>query len=276
MAIHEPVTPGGADSLAAFRRDGVVCLRGIFCEWVDMLRLGIEKNLDEPGEDAKLYHDEAGRLFMSDYCNWQRIPEYETFARQGPGARIAAELMGSATVRLFHEHVLVKEAGAGLGTPWHHDQPYYCVDGGQNVSMWVPVDPVARDTSPEFIAGSHRWKRRFTPERFNGQPLYGDDDDHEPLPDIDADRSAFDIRGFDLEPGDVICFHFLTVHGAPANRSPVTPRRAISMRWIGDDARFAIRAGPTSPPLRGVALDPGDAMIAPEFPVCWPRTSCVS
>ena len=276
MATREPVAPDGADVLAAFRRDGVVCLRGVFSEWIDMLRLGIEKNLDQPGEDAKLYHDAAGRLFMSDYCNWQRIPEYETFARQGPGARIAAELMDSATVCLFHEHVLIKEAGADLETPWHHDQPYYCVDGEQNVSMWVPVDPVARDTSPEFIAGSHRWKRRFTPERFNGQPLYGDDDDHEPLPDVDADRSAFDIRSFDLEPGDTICFHFLTVHGAPANRSPVTPRRAISLRWIGYDARFATRAGPTSPPFRGVTLDAGDAMIAPEFPLCWSRAWCAT
>ena len=276
MAIHDPVTPGGADSVEAFRRDGVVCLRGVFAEWVDMLRLGIEKNLDEPGADAKLYRDAAGRLFMSDYCNWQRIAEYETFARHGPGAGIAAELMDSATVRLFHEHVLVKEAGAGLGTPWHHDQPYYCVDGRQNVSMWVPVDPVARDTSPEFIAGSHRWQRTFTPERFNGQPLYGDGDDNEPLPDIDADRSAFDIRGFDLEPGDAVCFHFLTVHGAPANRSLVTPRRAISMRWIGDDARFAVRPGPTSPPFQGVILETGAEMIAPEFPLCWSRTSCVA
>ena len=48
MAVLDPATPGGEEQVEAFRRDGVVCLRGVFAEWVDMLRLGIEKNLDEP------------------------------------------------------------------------------------------------------------------------------------------------------------------------------------------------------------------------------------
>ena len=53
-----------------------------------------------------------------------------------------ALLMGSRSVRLFHEHVLVKEPNADVPTPWHHDQPYYCVDGDQNVSMWIALDAV--------------------------------------------------------------------------------------------------------------------------------------
>ena len=57
---------------------------------------------------------------------------------------VAARLMGSRTARFFHEHVLVKEPGATERTPWHHDQPYYPVDGDQNVSMWIALDPVPR------------------------------------------------------------------------------------------------------------------------------------
>ena len=34
-----------------------------------------------------------------------------------------------ARVRLFHDHLLVKEAGSAEPSPWHQDQPYYCVDG---------------------------------------------------------------------------------------------------------------------------------------------------
>ena len=264
----------GNDAVRAYRDDGVVCLRGVFGDWVEALTRGIERNLEVPGPDARLYHDDGGRLFLSDYCNWSRINEFEAFARRSRCAEIAAGLMESQTARLFHEHVLVKEAGAQIGTPWHHDQPYYCVDGRQNVSMWICVDPVSRDTSPEFIAGSHRWRRNFTPERFNGRPLYGDGDVYEALPDIEASRASFDIRGFDLVPGDAICFHFLTVHGAPANRSLVTPRRAVSMRWIGDDARFAERPGTTSPPFREVTLRAGDEMVAPEFPLVWPADPC--
>ena len=263
----------GEETVETYQQEGVVCVRGLFADWVERLAAGVDKNLATPGPDGKLYHDEAGRIFLSDYCNWQRIGEYEDFLRHSRCAELAAALMRSKTARLFHEHVLVKEAGADIATPWHHDQPYYCVDGRQNVSIWIPLDQVARDTSVEFVAGSHRWQRHFSPERFNRQPLYGEADSYERLPDIEAHRADYDIRGFELEPGDAICFHFLTVHGAPGNRSLGRARRAVSARWIGDDARFARRPGPTSPPFREVTLEPGAVMDAPEFPLCWPRAA---
>ena len=266
--MSEPVSAAAID---AFRRHGVVHIPGIFAPWVERLAAGVAENLASPGPDGKLYRDDAGRLFLSDYCNWQRIAAYRDFLTHSRCAELAAALMASAHTRLFHEHVLVKQAGAELPTPWHHDQPYYCVDGHQNVSVWIALDAVERDSSPEFVAGSHLWGRRFAPARFNAQPLYGADAGFEPLPDIAANRAAYDIRGFTLAPGDAICFHFLTLHGAPANRSPIRARRAFSARWLGEDARFARRPGPTSPPFRGLALRPGDAMEAPEFPLLWPR-----
>jgi len=33
-------------------------------------------------------------------------------------------------------------------TPWHQDQPYYNIEGRQNVSFWIPVDPVSRASDP--------------------------------------------------------------------------------------------------------------------------------
>jgi hypothetical protein len=42
-------------------------------------------------------------------------------------------------------------AGTLERTPWHHDQPYYPVDGEQIVSLWMPLDPVgAVLDSPAF------------------------------------------------------------------------------------------------------------------------------
>ena len=51
--------------------------------------------------------------------------------------------MGARQVRLYHDHLLVKEPGTRQPTPWHQDQPYYNVDGRQTCSVWMPVDPVA-------------------------------------------------------------------------------------------------------------------------------------
>ena len=39
-----------------------------------------------------------------------------------------------------------------------------------------------------------------------------------------------------MEPGDVVFFHFRTVHGARGNAQK-SRRRALSLRWVGDDAR---------------------------------------
>jgi ectoine hydroxylase-related dioxygenase (phytanoyl-CoA dioxygenase family) len=65
-----------------------------------------------------------------------------------------------------------------------------------------------------------------------------------------------------------VAFNYLTLHGAPANRSKVEQRRAFSLRLVGDNARFARREGVvTSPPFRQVTLAHGAVMDAPEFPL---------
>jgi ectoine hydroxylase-related dioxygenase (phytanoyl-CoA dioxygenase family) len=205
--------------------------------------------------------------FFQDFCNWRRIPEFRAFVFESPAARIAARLMGSRTARFFHDHVLVKEPGSSVPTPWHQDQPYYCVDGAQTVSFWTPLDTVPRDIVMECIAGSHRWGKRFRPRRFDGTPLYAQDD-FEELPDIEAHRGEYRILGWDMEPGDAIAFSFRTVHGAPANVSS-RRRRVFSSRWAGDDAAFADRGGKTSPPFPDLKLRHGDPLDVPEFPVVY-------
>ena len=256
------------DTIESFRSDGACVLRGVFGAWVRTLQAGIARNLAAPSADVKIYQgkDGAGR-FVGDYCNWDRIPEYRDFIFNSEAAAIGKSLMGSNTVRLFHEHVLVKEPGADVPTPWHQDQPYYCVDGTDTVSLWIPLDSVPRERTLEFVAGSHRWGRYFRPERFNKQPL-NENDGLEPVPDITGNRDQYRILGWALEPGDAVAFNYMTLHGAPANTSKVDQRRAFSLRLIGDNVRFARREGVvTSPPFRGVRLAHGAVMDAPEFPL---------
>ena len=144
--------------------------------------------------------------------------------------------MGSQTAKFFHEHTLVKQPGGSTVTPWHHDQPYYCVEGRQNVSLWIPLDPVAETISLRCIRGSHRWDDEFSPTRFNGSKLYSHSRFKE-LPDIDAHQEDYDIVSWALEPGDAVAFHFRTLHGAKGN-STARARRVFSARWVGDDATF--------------------------------------
>ncbi|MEM9063330.1 MAG: phytanoyl-CoA dioxygenase family protein [Pseudomonadota bacterium] len=255
-------------TISEFREKGATVLRGVFSDWVETLRAGIAANMDDPDPNARIYQGEnGGGRFFVDYCNWARIPQYKDFIFNSPAAEVGAELMESERVQLFHEHVLVKEPATGVPTPWHQDMPYYCVDGPKTLSLWIPLDPVPRETTLEFIAGSHTWGKSYRPQRFNGQAL-NENDGLEEIPDVNANKDDYDIIAWAVEPGDAIAFDYRTVHGAPANTSKTIERRAFSLRLVGDDVRFARREGiVTSPPFNHVTLQDGDALVGDDFPV---------
>jgi ectoine hydroxylase-related dioxygenase (phytanoyl-CoA dioxygenase family) len=256
--------------IAEFQHEGCAVLRGIFKPWISGLEVGIEENMASPTFRERTYHPADGSApFFQDFCNWDRIAGYRALVRKSPMARIAARLMRSSIARIFHDHVLVKEPGNSIATPWHQDAPYYLVKGSQSVSFWLPLDPVPRERTLEFVAGSHRAGKEYRPDRFDGTRLY-EGDTSEPVPDVDANREAYDIRGWALDPGDAVVFNFRTLHAAPANFS-TTRRRAISVRWVGDDARFVKRLGRTSPPFPDLKYEDGAPFRAPEFPVLYPE-----
>ena len=252
-----------------YERDGAVCVRGAFtAAQIDLARAAIEANLADLSPLAKRASPGDDGAFVEDFCSWTRIPAIERFARESPAAAIAAELTGATTVRLYHDHVLVKEPGTRQRTPWHQDLPYYNVAGTQNVSMWIPVDPVPRASTLEVLAGSHRgpW---FMPRTFlDGQAKWFPEGSLAELPTIADDDPR--ILAWELEPGDAVCFHMLALHGA-GGVSGTARRRVLSLRWLGDDMVHAPRAWTTSPPFPGLAaeLPAGAPLDHPLFPVIW-------
>lgn len=255
-----------ADDRERFARDGAILLKGLFKGWVEPLRQGIADLMAHPSPLERSYHPEGDAApFFQDLCNWQRFADFRRFVFESPAAGSAARLMGSRTARFFHDHVLVKEPGTSVVTPWHQDQPYYCVEGRQTVSFWIPLDAVPRENSLECVAGSHQWGIH-KPKRFDGTDLYQDDKTVE-MPDIARHRADYRVLGWAMEPGDAVAFDFRTVHGASANPTKAQRRRVFSARWVGDDAVFADRKGKGSPPFRHLTLADGDKLDGPDFPL---------
>ncbi len=53
----------GDDDVAAYGRDGVTVLRGLFAgDWLSALRIGVERNLAEPGPLAGEHGDGEGKF----------------------------------------------------------------------------------------------------------------------------------------------------------------------------------------------------------------------
>lgn len=248
----------------AYREDGAVFVKGLFADWVDTLRDGVEKNMAAPTfQMVTMKPGEKGRFF-DDYCNWQKVPEFERAIFGSDAGRVAAELMGSGKVQIFHDHVLVKEPGTNKPTPWHSDGPYYFVDGRQTISFWVPLDPV-KEASLRCVAGSHLWEKEVMPTRWLSEAnFYPGDHDYMAVPDPEAEGMR--ILEWQMEPGDAVAFNYRTLHGARGNTSE-NRRRAFSLRLVGDDARYVERPGPTSPPFPGHGMKPGERLREDWFPV---------
>ena len=265
-----------ADDIHRFRRDGVVLLRGVFSEWVETLRNGLQRNLDDPQQYAFPCESnpagEPGRFFDS-YCNWQLIPEYLDYISHSCAASIAGQFMDTEYAQFFHEHAFMKAAGTQRATPWHQDLPYYCIDGFKTASVYVSLDHADADVAVQFVKESHRWRQLFYPRVFEDGSSFNDDQPGsrlEPVPDIDANREQYDIAAWSLEPGDAIVFDFRTLHGT-GNAVVKDTRRAFSTRWLGDDVSYCERPGETSPPYVDHGMRHGDKMRSDWFPVLWRR-----
>jgi ectoine hydroxylase-related dioxygenase (phytanoyl-CoA dioxygenase family) len=261
-----------------FQTDGAVCVRGAFSpDEVALARDAIDENLASLSPLAKRASSDDDGAFIEDFCNWTRLPAMERFIRASGAAAIAGELMGARAVRLYHDHVLVKEPGTRQRTPWHQDLPYYNVAGKMNVSMWMPVDPVDKSSSLQLVAGTHRgpW---YMPRSFlDGQAKWFPEGALADLPDVEANLAAdpgrWRIVSWELEPGDAVFFHMLTLHGAGGVSGP-NRRRVLSVRFLGDDMVHALRPWSTSPPFPGLAdeLADGAPLDHPLFPVLWARS----
>ena len=156
--------------------------------------------------------------------------------------------------------------GSKKRTPWHQDQGYYCVKGRDNVSIWIPLDKIDINSSMEFILGSHKWDKIFLPTKFKGNDYEHKDKEFEKIPDIENNRKDYEIISYECELGDAIAFNYATIHAAYGNNSN-NRRRAFSVRFTGDDARYIKRKGEMSPPFPNINLKNNEVLDSETFPV---------
>ena len=171
-----------------YKNDGAIIIKNVFKEWIDPLRLGFEKVLKNPGPHARenINLNSKGRFF-EDYCNWKRIPEFLNCIKNSPGAQIISEATGSKFIQIFHEHILLKDPGTSKETPWHQDMPYYCIDGDNTGSYWIPLDPITKENSLKVVLGSHKWPKLIRPTKWaNNRSWYNNDSEFMDMPNIES------------------------------------------------------------------------------------------
>jgi len=260
--------------IRAYEADGGVCLRGLFGRaWIDRMYKATDRAMasgegrvregSKPGESGRFYSN----IFMS---GWDE--EFRAFTLHSPAAEIAARLLRQKRVNFFYDQLFVKEPNTPAPTYWHHDLPYWPFRGNDIVSIWVALTDVSVETSGlEYVAGSHRWGkwyRAITPDQDPARmdmsaevcPNFSDPAERKP---------GLRILSWDMNAGDCICHHPLTVHGSAGNSSKTQRRLALSVRYMGADAIWDPR--PQAVKLPGDPQYPAGKRPADEkrFPTAW-------
>jgi len=181
-------------------------------------------------------------------------------------------LLESQYLNFWEDTTFVKTPQTGQRTPFHQDLGYFQIAGSKCCIVWIPLDPAnIQNGTMEYVRGSHLWGKTYAPNPFVSQspePL----SPHERLPDIESRRAEYDIISFDVEPGDVIIHHVLTVHGSGGNLTHDAIRRAVSFRYCGDDITYFDRPGAIPQPyFQGIDMQEGQALLCKDYPLVWPR-----
>lgn len=236
-------------AIREYHKNGASVIRGILDQkWISTMREAIQRVLDHPGSASVEYtpKGEEGRYY-GDFFLWRRDPDFEEFMRHSPLPAIAAKVLKSNSIRFFYDQLLVKEPLTKEKTPFHQDLPYWPLKGEDILSIWVPFDRVGlQQGGVRFLKGSHHWKQRYAPTAFGKDSGFAKiyaKMGWEPLPDFEKNDNTYYWLNWETEPGDVILFHPLVIHGSGGNQSSNQRRRALAMRFLGDDVVWDSRPG---------------------------------
>lgn len=96
-----------------------------------------------------------GKAFLQLFNLWREDEHIKALVFSSRLAKLAADLMQTKGVRLYHDQALFKEAGGGI-TPWHADQYYWPLETDKTITAWIPLQAITLPMGPlEFSAGSH-------------------------------------------------------------------------------------------------------------------------
>lgn len=145
--------------------------------------------------------------------NSERVsPIIDRISRSEGMLAVLRQLIGPQ-VMLFHSKLMMKAAKDGTFTPWHQDFQYwqYEAKSPTQINGMLAIDASdAANGALRFVDGSHH-QGLVPPKRFASKSF---------SIGIDGDLGAFpDATMVCMEPGDVVFFGPLVIHGSGPNTS---------------------------------------------------------
>ncbi len=216
------------EQIAFYEEYGFLKLKHVLApDMLEHYRAVIHERVAELSRDAlpMEQRDTYGKAFLQIMNLWSESSEVKQFVFGKRLASVAAQLMRTTGVRIYHDQALYKEAGGGI-TPWHADQYYWPVDSDRTVTAWVPLQNTPTEMGPLiFSEKSHRLQM--------GRDLEISDESEmtlrKALESFPMENSAYDL-------GDVSFHAGWTFHRAGANTT-AQPREVMTMIYMDEHIR---------------------------------------
>lgn len=180
--------------------------------------------------------DTYGKAFLQVTNLWRQDPGVEEFVFNSGFAQAAADILGVARVRIYHDQALFKEPGGGP-TPWHQDMYYWPLATEMAVTMWMPLVDVTADMGlMRFAEGSHKDQHRGDLEISDESDSYYS---------RFVMEKGYRISGPDnLRAGDATFHLGWTIHSAGPNQNADRIREVMTIIYIPDGTPIAKPANP--------------------------------
>lgn len=260
-----------ADLRDDLARDGVVLVRSLLDDrWCERLHGAIERCGQQPGPHYGVLSAPGQPIVDSDLFRWGDDPTIHELTHASPLVSCAAALLDERDVVLVEDQWFRSEPGALTASPWHQDEPYYRLDR-PFLTIWVTLDDVGAEASLRVVRGSHATGVTYAPVEFSAtRSTIGDAAERlEPVPDVDADPTRFEVWSWDLRAGDAVCLDSRALHATGVSAVPDRPFRRVSTRWASPSTRYRTRTTTTATFWDELphGLSDGDPIVGEVFPL---------
>jgi phytanoyl-CoA hydroxylase len=192
---------------------------------------------------------------------WEAEPAFRAHLSHAAIVPMAAQLMGTDTVRVWHDQMQLKPPRIGGPTGWHQDHPYWpVIQPADLVSAWVALeDATVENGAMSMVRRSHLWGQ-YKDGTIGINPDYSPAYDPAFIPD----GETVEVVPCEVPAGGVVFHHCRTWHGAPANHSPY-PRPAIAVHYMPGWTRYE-PSGRAHMVEHHIHVAPGETLTGDHFP----------